>query len=280
MLPNFLIVGGQRCGTTYLWGLLKQHPQIFMSEEKETQYFGELLQDKGYPIQQYKHHFAAVRNEIAIGEASVENMFLDGIAPLISQTLGNNIRLIFLLRNPIDRAYSHYWMMIAKYREYLPFEKALRAEPHRIHRSFHDLRSYSYISRGYYATQIQRYLRYFPRERMLFLLSDDLYNHTDQTLSSICRHLGVTEHFRFEKSVDKYSMPIPKNITLFRLLNFVQLSIKEKPGYWKIRAWQNKLLDRKNTYPPMQETTRIKLQEYYLNANQDLGHLLGKDLSH
>lgn len=282
-LPNFLIVGGQRCGTTYLWGLLSQHPEIFLSKKKEPQFFGELLRNEKLSLQDYAKHFDNVQNEIAIGEATVENMYIEGIAPLIFKTLGN-IKLIFLLRNPILRAYSHYWMMVATHREYFSFENAIKAEKYRVEQSFYGYRNYSYLKRGLYIEQIQRFLPFFPLENMLIIGSKDLYLNTDTTLNTIYQFLGVTQPCTLVKNVDTYHVPVPTHITFFRRLNFLRLVMYGKPGYWKvaplIRRLQNGLLAEGVAYPEMSERTREKLRHYYEEANRELSKFLGKDLNH
>ena len=126
VLPTFIICGTQRGGTTTLYHYLKEHPQICMSEKKEVHYF-----DLNYhkSLQWYESHFKDCQNKKVktIGEASPFYMYLREVPERIDETLPD-VKLIFILRNPVDRAYSHYWHEVKLGVEYLPFEEAIKRE--------------------------------------------------------------------------------------------------------------------------------------------------------
>lgn len=106
MLPNFLIVGAARAGTTSLYYYLKQHPDVFMSPKKEIDFFDV---DKNFEkgLDWYERYFEGYTGQKAIGEASPLYMYLEKVPKRIAKVIPD-VKLIFILRNPVDRAYSHY----------------------------------------------------------------------------------------------------------------------------------------------------------------------------
>jgi len=189
--PDFIIIGGQRCGTTFLYNCLSGHPSVRGAFRKEVHFFDKNFR-RGFGW--YRAHFptAAARRvhsltggRLVTGEGSPFYLFHPHAAERISRLLPD-VRLIALLRNPVDRAYSHYHHEVRLGYETLTFEEALRAEEARTggaaERLGEDeggdsfaLQHYSYAARGLYAAQLARWLRLFPRERLLFLRSEDLY---------------------------------------------------------------------------------------------------------
>ena len=178
-LPNFLIVGAQRCGTSSLYAYLAQHPQVAPAARKEVHYF-DLNYQKG--IDWYRAQFP---ERSFTGEASPYYLF----HPLAAERAAEAVpeaKIIAILRNPVDRAYSHYHHEVRKGREDLSFEEALEAEEERLAGERERLiavpayrsqthQSYSYKARGEYADQLEVWLEHFPRERMLILESERLF---------------------------------------------------------------------------------------------------------
>jgi hypothetical protein len=204
-LPQFLIIGVQKAGTTTLYNNLTQHPQLLMPGEKEVHFF-DLHYDKG--IGWYKNKFRnrnPFRSRIA-GEASPYYLFHPMVAQRVALHLPK-VKLIVLLRNPVERAYSHFQHEIKYKREHLTsFEQAIEMENQRIAADEKALmegrlqksaahQSFSYISRGLYAKQIERWLEYFPISQMLFLKSEDFFANPKAELPAVYEFLGVKEIF-------------------------------------------------------------------------------------
>ncbi|MFW6009458.1 MAG: sulfotransferase domain-containing protein [archaeon] len=131
LLPNFICPGAQKAATTSLYNILKLHPDVFLPDIKEPQFFAV---DKKYKngLEWYeKKYYSNVSEEKIIGDISTGYMAIEHSAERIANDLGTNIKIIFLLRNPVDRAYSHYWMEKNKYFEVESFERALELEEER-----------------------------------------------------------------------------------------------------------------------------------------------------
>lgn len=202
LLPDFLLIGAQRGGTTSLYSYLTRHPSVLPSHHKEIHFFD---QDYQKGTNWYRSNFPTIFRKywvqrrlsgpVETGEASPYYFFHPLVARRVAQTL-KDIKLILLLRNPIDRAYSHYQLSVRLGREQLSFEEAIEKEPTRLagerdkivqtstYRSF-NYQNYSYLTRGRYIRQIQRWLQYFSREQMLILKSQDLYTQPQTALQQV-----------------------------------------------------------------------------------------------
>lgn len=170
VLPNFIIPGAQKSGTTALRIYLAQHPEIFMAN-KEIHFFDN---DENYKkgIEGYEKFFDGWKGEKAIGEKTPNYLYYEKAPERIYKLLPD-VKLIFVLRNPVDRAYSHYRHNVRIGQETLSFEKAIEKEEERI-KNPRLKKIYSYKDRGKYIIQIKRYAEYFPKSQMLFLLAEDL----------------------------------------------------------------------------------------------------------
>jgi hypothetical protein len=170
-LPNFMCLGVQRSGTTTLYHLLKQHPEIYVSRNKETKFFQyDERYEKGLDYYSTRY-FKDVTNQKAIGETDPCYIYFTKTAKRIHDDLGNKMKFIVIFRNPVNRAYSQYWMEKAKRFESLSFEQALKKEPERLKSPVHlDRSRFSYLDRGFYAKQLKEFLKYFPKENFLFLV--------------------------------------------------------------------------------------------------------------
>ena len=203
-LPDFIVLGTQRSGTTSLHKYLNQHPQVASSMfSNEIHFFdgGRRKADnfeKGEPW--YRAHFPLKRN---LGEGSklFDSTPLYLVHPLVPGRIFGllpKIQLIVVLRNPTERAISHYFMVKGKNREPLPMLEAFQEEEQRLERAIkeQDYRSKSFIvhtykTRGRYAEQLERYLRYFPRQQILLLESGDFFRNPQQTLRRVFDFVGV-----------------------------------------------------------------------------------------
>jgi len=207
MRPSFLVIGAQKAGTTSLYAYLTAHPAVLGSSIKEVQYFSKFY-DQGedwylayFPLE-LRGGAARLRagTRPAVGEASATYLFHPR-APERVHNFDPRMRLIAVLRDPVDRAYSHYQMEHRWGREQLSFEDALDreealapelermvAEPGYESQEAIDC---SYVARGRYAEQLERWLERFPREQLLILTSDELLADPGRSMETVARFLGV-----------------------------------------------------------------------------------------
>ena len=206
-LPNFLIIGAQKAGTTSLYHYLEQHPQIYMSPVKEPGFFdfeGEKPNFCGPLDRNVYHHvtttieaycdlFKGASNEIAIGEATTWYLYSQKAPERIRHYIPN-AKLIAILRNPVDRAYSSFMHAIRDGREPLTdFAQALREEETRIERNWEYL--WRYQDMGFYSVQLKRYYELFDRSKLKVYLYEDFKNNPSELLKGIFQFLGVDETF-------------------------------------------------------------------------------------
>lgn len=193
MLPTFLILGAQRSGTTSLFEYLMEHPQFAPPIRKELHFFDRATQS----LAQYRASFPYRRPGRRTGEASPSYLYHPLVPGRVRDVLPD-VRLIALLRDPVERAYSQYHHERALGNEPLSFADAVVQEPGRLaadrrYKSFAFIH-HSYLTRGEYGRQLERWLAHFPRERILVLLSQDLFEAPVETLRAVQDWLGVAPH--------------------------------------------------------------------------------------
>lgn len=247
--PSFLVIGASRCGTSYLYQLLCRHPLIGAALFKEVHYF-DIKYYRGW--RWYAAHFPKIsRDEDSkpspriTGEATPYYMFHPHVPQRVARDLPD-VKLIAILRNPVMRAYSHYQMQVRRGREKLPFEEAIEREDERVAPDLERLtededycgfnhQHFTYLSRGHYAEQLERWLTVFPRDRFLVLKSEDFFAEPDETLQRVFRFLGRPQ------------------------CKFPELTPNQK--YPK--------------YPGLTDATRRKLEDYFASHNERLHELFG-----
>ena len=265
MLPNFLVIGAPRSGTTWIEENLRKHPDVFLPVKKELHFF-----DRHYDlgIAHYESCFADWAGQKAVGEATPD--YLHGaysrndIPALISRHLPG-AKLIASVRNPVDRVYSRYWNSVAKYDENdgLTFEQKLRSRP-------------QFIAEGYYVDQLERYYALFPPEQILVLLYDDLVDDARAFLRRICAFIGVDPEFstgfesaRINTAAGKNKLARSRALWLAsRMLSRLNLH-----GLSTRLSFANSV-----PMPPMSPATRSYLVDVYRDKNLALGRLIGRDL--
>jgi hypothetical protein len=211
MLPDFLIIGTQRGGTTSLYKYLVQHPDLSHALTKEIRFF-DLNYQRGVPW--YRSRFPSQRRREAtrqrrgtalmVGEASPDYLF----HPLAPARVAHDLpeaKLIVLLRNPIDRAFSHYWHQFKRGHETLPFGDAVAAEPDRLageldriladpsYVSF-ERHHHSYLARGVYVDQLAAWMELIPPDRFLIERSEDLFGYPPTVFKRVLEFLGLPNH--------------------------------------------------------------------------------------
>ena len=184
-MPAFLIIGAKKCGTTFLYDLLTRHPHVEPAAKKELHYFDILYEEES--IEWYRRCFPAPRKDghrTTTGEATPYLDASHGVPERVARVLPR-ARLIALLRNPVDRAYSDYQQARRKGREPLTFEEAIEAE------KTQTLACRKYLSRSTYADHLLRWSRFFAEEQMLVLKSEDFFERTQDTLERVLDFLDL-----------------------------------------------------------------------------------------
>jgi hypothetical protein len=235
--PDFIIIGAQKAGTSSLFHYLSKHPQIEVSLRKEVHFFDRNY-DKG--VFWYKAHFPVADDgkKVITGEASPYYLFHPLVPGRIKELLPG-VKLIVILRDPVDRAYSHYSMQVEKKREPLSFEEAIEKEENRLEGESgfgFAHQKYSYVSRSRYAEQLRRWYELFPKEHLYIMTLEELKKDPEGTLSRLYEFLGVGP-----ASVDT-------SIQLMR------------------GSYKNSL----------EEKTRNRLEEYFAPYNRELEELTGR----
>jgi hypothetical protein len=253
-LPDFLIIGAQKAGTTALYAYLRWHPEITGPSFKEVSFF-----DRHHARGEawYRGHMPArprlwlVKRRHGrwplVGEASPSYLF-HPLAPERVAALLPGARLIALLRNPADRAFSHYHHEVALGREQLSFEEAVEREEERMRGEVERMLreppyfsyawwNHTYLARGRYAEQLERWLAVFPREQLLVLFSEELLHQPAETYARVLEFLGAARH--------------------------------ELRSYPRIFS---------QDYSVMSAATRRQLESYFAEPNRELAALLGCEL--
>lgn len=197
--PSFLIIGAQKGGTTSLYDYLIQHPGIISAFRKEIHFFDKNY-DKG--MNWYNSFFPILEKEGITGEASPFYLYHKLVPQRIKNDL-DEIKLIILLRDPVQRAFSHYKMEKRRGIEKLSFLKALEAEEARLEEGRESLENglysynhqyFSYLDRGKYAEQIQRWFELFGRDNILILNSESFFNNPGTSYNEVLEFLGLAKY--------------------------------------------------------------------------------------
>jgi hypothetical protein len=200
-LPDFIIIGAQKGGTTYLYDELVKHPCIAPALVKEVGYFD---MNMGKGVDWYKSFFTASPNSadaFITGEASPDYLFHPSAPHRVAQLLPR-VKLIALLRNPIKRAHSHYHHEVRLGFETMSFREALAVEEARTvgekekmvaDKDYysHNYMHFSYRARGVYVNQLRAWFAHFPREQLLVLRSEDFYKSTPEVIEQVCEFLEL-----------------------------------------------------------------------------------------
>jgi hypothetical protein len=208
VLPDFLILGGQRCGSTSLYDMVCGHPDVMPASHKEPHFFdnnhlrGEEFYRRLFPLRMHmRARERRLGRRVVTGEATTYYLAHPAV-PVRVRALLPDVRLIAILRDPVDRAYSHYQLSVREGREPLAFEDALAAEPERLAGEEERLladpayrgvahRFHSYRSRGRYLEQLDRWWAEFPEGQLLVLRSEDMFEQPRTVYDQVVAFLGL-----------------------------------------------------------------------------------------
>jgi hypothetical protein len=291
-MPNFLILGAAKAGTTSLYHYLQQHPNIYMSPLKEPKFFaleGQSLDFRGpsqlinqtsvTTLADYQALFASVGQESAIGEASPVYLYYPETAGRIARSLPQ-VKLIAILRDPVDRAFSSYSHLVREGFEPLEFGAALAAETERIQDRWAPL--WYYQAKGFYYEQLKRYTDLFPTEQIKIYLFEDLCCDPLAVVQDIYTFVGVDPTFVPDMAKRNVS-GVPKNRTLQTLLtrdNPVKTVAKTlMPKRFRRSLSQN--LQARNLGSKLELDPQIeqRLRDLYAQDVRQLQDLIQRDLS-
>lgn len=295
VMPNFLIIGAAKAGTTALHYYLNQHPQIYTSPVKETKFFvfdGQTVDYQGPGDQQanrevitnieaYREQFSGVSEEIAIGEASPLYLYHPRASERIHYYLPD-VKLIAILRNPVDRAYSSFLHLIRDGREPLTnFAQALKEEESRINNNWALL--WHYKNAGFYYPQLKRYFDRFSQSQIKIYLYEDLHNSPLKVLQDLFQFLEVDETFIPDMSTKYNVSRIPKNRVLHRFLTEshpVKSIFKPVMPETFRKTIVSNITNQNLGKPKLSPKIRSELLEIYREDLSKLENLIERDLTH
>lgn len=285
-LPNFFIVGAPKAGTTSLYYYLKRHPEVFMSSIKEPNYFSydETIKQNLYhkekgvgTLEEYLELFASANGRHkAVGEASVSYLFYPSVAAKIKEMVPD-AKIIMSLRNPVDRAFSHYYMEHKLGYVNVPLEDIVNKKSK--HKYAH-LWYQQYVELGLYYEQVKRYLDIFGKDNVRIFIYDELSENMEGMILNVFDYLGIDRSYipELEGKYNTYSTP--RN-TFFHAIyaqkNLRSLARKIIPDD-KVELIKNLFLTRRKKPDKHDETVDL-MHEIYKPDIIQLEKLLNKDLS-
>jgi hypothetical protein len=265
-------------GTTTLHDLLKQHNQILLpSVQKELRFFDV---DENYRkgLAWYEEFFSQHSGQRAIGEIAPTYAYREDVPERIAKDLGCDLKLIFSLRNPIDRAYSHYMMNCLKQYETLEFSKAIAREPERLIGAFPERLRFGYLDQGRYTVQIKRFMEVFPREKMMFLLFEtDLLRNRREAVTRIYHFLGVDA---VEINLDVWSYAAqPTSLRRFPALSALnRIPLVKRVGKSEAAHALKSMLKRQIEPKLAPDIRRLLFERHFASEMAELEPLIGRNL--
>ena len=297
-LPDFIIIGAAKSGTTSLQEYLSQHPETYFPSRKEPNYFAlanmklprpgtvspEVMQALLYgqsitDFDHYKSIFDSADNDQKVGEASVRYLYFPEASQRIKESIPD-VKLAVMLRDPVSRLYSHYCMNKQYQLEPLSLLDAIKAEPERIAKDWGW--DWHYTGLGMYAKQLKRYYELFPEEQIKVLLYDDFVETPVETTQEICEFVGVSSDFTPEMSKRGKMAYRGNNQTLDRWLHWPSKSRHAfqrvfpgrvtRPVLHHLREWNSAPV------PKLNQETREIIGSHFIDDLKELSDLLDREL--
>jgi hypothetical protein len=268
MLPNFLIIGAPRSGTTWIEKNLREHPEVFLPKTKELHFF-----DRNYEkgIEYYESFFADCGTKKAVGEATpsyLHGAYSQNDIPALIKKHLPDVKMIASLRNPIERAYSRFLHSKARFDRNIEmsFEDKLQDRP-------------EFIAEGMYYDQLQRYYALFPKENILVLLFDELKSNPSLFMQRIYEFIGVNSDFKTGWETVRVNQSAGKGN--LAKSPFVLTNLSKILTRLKMHSLAQRVRDANSVgQPPISEEMRKTLQAVYREQNRRLEELIDQDLSH
>lgn len=303
MMPNFLIIGSTKSGTTSLYHYLRQHPDIYMSPVKEPHFFacagGGMLEPRGpgdqtfvqqnvvRELSDYQELFAKASDEAARGEASAMYLYYPHAAANIRRHV-SDIKLIAILRHPVDRAYSSFLHLRRDNREiHEDFAEALRAEEARIDEQWLPL--WHYRRMGFYHEQLKRYFACFPKQQLRIYLYEDFKERPAEVIQDIFGFLGVDDGFAPDTALRHNVSGLPESGMIRRSYDLVVGSSKVKSALKTVlppglrQSLKGRVKTRLQMHhlskPPLASALRSELTTIYREDILKVQELIDRDLT-
>jgi hypothetical protein len=296
-LPDFLIVGAARSGTTSLFHYLRQHPHVFMSaQHKEPRFFlyaenpPQNIKESFYKrnkkilwrFEDYVKLFETAKDFQVIGEASVSYLYyFSNTIQHIKSVYGERykeLKIIVILRNPVERAFSHYHFLVRKGRQKLSLKEAINM--YTTDNSIQKVWGNDYIGFGMYYKMIKAYLEEFPNMKICFFEDLKIPN---KLMRNLFEFLGVAPEFQIKTDVKVSVSGIPKNSTLSNMIFIVNNYFKHvTPERFRLQliALRDNVLRSILDKPEIDNVLRKKMADILSPDIKKLQTLLNKDLSH
>lgn len=280
-LPNFICVGAQKSATTTLADMLRNHPEVFVPEQKELHFFDNDNYLNSH-INEYLNHFRDSRNCLIRTDFTPSYLYFTEVPQRILNTLGKEIKILIMLRNPIGRAISHYRMTYNRGYENLTFKESFYKEKERISVNSFSRSHFSYFDRGLYYKQVERYLELFPNIKVVTF--DTFIKDSYSVMDEIYQFLNVKKvKIPLEKSNESKS---PKFVQINNLMNKIT-TIASKVSFIKkselLKSVRSKVIDMNASNDKLDvvidDDFYNVLHEYYYGDISNLEKLVGIDLS-
>jgi len=288
--PDFLVVGAAKSGTTSLFHYLNQHPDVYIPEVKECRFFSQLpknfngLGAEFFPnsgITDKKEYFKLFANNDCKVSGDISNDYLyyyEESIKNIKKYLADDVTIVIILRNPVDRAYSNYLHAYRDDWEVLSFEQAIIEEQYRINNNW--AWPYHYIKTGFYYKQVKSYLENFSHVK-IFLYED--LNDMQRFMDNIFLFLGVNSITFAQNSTRYNASGYPKNKIIHKFVNSNSTLIKVLKPIGKKLLPDNFIMKLKNknlTKKPLSDKTRLYLEGIYSDDIKKLSELIDRNLDH
>ena len=278
-LPNFMCIGAAKSGTTTLYDILQQHPEIFIPKFKEPHFF-DIPENYKNGIEWYEKNYFSRANQKIRADFTPSYLFDPQVPERIFKQLGKNIKFLVVLRNPVDRAYSHYLHSLRDEYEYLDFIDVLKIEKERLDKyaKQSDYLSYlhhSYFHQGLYGEMVERYLKFFPLKQFLFIhFEEDHLKNNKQTIIKILDFLEVDSKTSLKTNFKSNPASKSRSKQLKKIM--------QKTGWWRvvlkalipslkvrqiIKNNIQRLNNRKFTPKSIKKEIRVGVYKYYFSED-------------
>ena len=306
-LPNFIVVGAAKSGTTSIYQYLKQHEDVFMSPIKETHFFSSDIDSKKFrkdyaaalnkdltayvngPMDKeifhafvtdfeiYKKLFKNAGTKKAIGEVTNSYLYSKDAAKNIRNTIPD-AKVIMILRNPVERIFSHYLMDIRSGVEQLPFRQAVDKDMNKNPKGWGI--SNVYVEIGMYADQVERYISQFPGDQLKIILFDDFKKDAKAVMESVFNFLEISPNTDIDFNVRYNKAFIPKSKLIGKLnaQRKLKLAVKNIVPQ-SVKSFFKKTFYTDKNLPKLSSNDKSWLIELYRNDISRLSGLLNRDLS-
>ena len=281
LFRSFMVVGTQKGGTTWLFECLIEHPEVMIPELKEVHYFcppdrcRASRMDKGEAW--YRELYAGAGKFKARGDMTTDYMYLPGVAEALHR-FNPALKLAFLLRDPVDRAYSQYWMRARQTPGIGDFRSEIESNP-------------NLIGRGLYHRQIAKFLEFFPREQCRIWIYEELMAQPDVFFAEFCRFIGVDDGFRpksLTQRIGETKVLDPRMGSLFYRVGSPIINHPLVLPAWRFLRRNTRIKEillgtnpggaGGSSYVPLQPEERAEVAKLFADENRRLFELLGRDI--